>query len=45
MKVTDHIALPQQWLHDPIPVLVAGAGGTGSEIMDRLFKLHMCYTF
>ena len=38
--------LPQEWLSSfhfgkPLAVLVMGAGGTGSEVMDQLLRLHL----
>lgn len=33
--------VPSAWLSSPIQVLVVGAGGTGSDVLVRLAKLHM----
>jgi PRTRC genetic system ThiF family protein len=32
--------LPGSWLTDPIRVIIAGAGGTGGEVMDGLARMH-----
>ena len=33
-------AIPKGWLEDPVQVLVIGCGGSGSELVDSLARLH-----
>lgn len=33
--------LPERWVDEPIPVTLVGVGGTGSEMLDGLVRLHM----
>lgn len=32
--------LPQEWLSRPINIVLVGCGGTGSEMLDELFRIH-----
>lgn len=32
--------IPHQWLENPIKVLILGCGGTGSEVIDVIARLH-----
>ncbi len=32
--------LPHEWLNRPVNIILAGCGGTGSELLDELFRIH-----
>lgn len=34
------LSIPAQWISSPIRILVIGCGGTGSEVLNRLFKMN-----
>lgn len=34
------LSIPQRWLHQPINILLIGAGGNGSEVFDGLVKIN-----
>src|SRR5512143_622428 len=36
--------LPERWLNGAVKVLIVGAGGTGSECLDALVRLHYALT-
>ncbi|WP_028492656.1 PRTRC system ThiF family protein [Thioalkalivibrio sp. ALE19] len=38
--MTNKLTVPDSWLHEPIPVTLVGAGGTGSEVLDGLVRMH-----
>lgn len=38
MNTTYH--MPHEWLNRPVNIVLAGCGGTGSEMLDEIFRIH-----
>ncbi len=34
------LTIPQEWLNEKINIVLVGCGGTGSEMVDELFRIH-----
>lgn len=38
--MSNALTIPASWLDDAVEVLLVGCGGTGSEMLDELFRIH-----